>query len=56
MVTTRLGGGVDIPLNPATGLRFDVSRMWFHTGDINGSGSNWSGGLNVAAGFIFNLQ
>jgi hypothetical protein len=56
MLTTRAGGGVDIPLNPALGLRLDVSRMWFHTGDITGTGSNWSSGTNFAGGLVFVLQ
>ncbi|HEX4999217.1 MAG TPA: outer membrane beta-barrel protein [Terriglobia bacterium] len=56
MMTTRLGGGVDIPLNGAVGLRADVSRMWLHTGDITGTGSTWTAGNNFSGGLILTLQ
>jgi hypothetical protein len=55
MLTTRLGGGLDIPLTPVTRLRGDVSRMWFHTGDI-GFGSTWTAGTNFSGGLVFILQ
>jgi hypothetical protein len=46
--STRLGGGVDIPLNDALSLKFDISRMGFHFG-------TWSQNTNFSTGIVFTL-
>ena len=48
-LSTRFGGGVDLPLNDAMSLKFDVSRMGFHFG-------SWSQNTNVSAGISFTLS
>src|SRR5687767_2392330 len=46
--STRVGGGVDVMLNDAFSLKFDVSRMGFHFGE-------WSSGTNFSTGIVFTL-
>ena len=48
-LSTRLGGGVDVPLNDAFALKFDVSRMGFHFG-------NWTSGSAFSTGIVFTLS
>jgi hypothetical protein len=47
-LTTRLGGGVDVPLNDAISLKFDISRIGFHFG-------SWSQNTNFSTGIVFTL-
>lgn len=47
-LSTRLGGGVDVKLNDAFSLKFDVSRMGFHFGA-------WTSGTNFSTGIVFTL-
>ena len=47
-LSTRLGGGVDLKLNDAFALKFDISRMGFHFG-------SWSSSTNFSSGIVFTL-
>jgi hypothetical protein len=46
---TRLGGGVDIPLNEGMSYKFDVSRMSFRSG-------GWISHWNFSTGITFNIS
>jgi hypothetical protein len=46
--STRLGGGVDVPLNDSMSMKFDFSRMSFHSG-------GWISDLNFVTGITFNI-
>lgn len=48
-MSTRIGGGLDFPLNDAFALRFDLSRMGFHFGQ-------WISGKAFTAGIVFTLS
>lgn len=47
-LSTRVGGGMDVKLNDAFSLKFDVSRMGFHFG-------SWTSGTNFSTGIVFTL-
>ena len=47
-LSTRIGGGIDVPLNDAMSLKFDISRVGFHFG-------SWSQNTNFVAGIVFTL-
>ncbi len=44
----RLGGGVDVPLNDGMAVKFDFSRMSFHS-------DGWQGAWHFSTGIVFNL-
>jgi len=50
---TRVNVGVDIPVNDAFGLKFDVGRISMKAGFI--PGQNWTSGVNVVTGVVLNL-
>ena len=45
---TRLGGGVDVPLNDSMSWKFDISRMSIHSGV-------WISNWNFSTGVTFNI-
>jgi hypothetical protein len=49
LLSARLGGGVDIPLGDAFGLKFDVSRVSFRSG-------GWFSNVNFVTGVTFNIN
>ena len=52
-LATRIGGGVDIPINDAISWKIDIGRNTIKTGFIPGEG--WSSGLNVTTGIVLNI-
>lgn len=46
--STRLGAGVDLPLNDSMALRLDFSRMGFNL-------DRWRSSSNFAVGIVFNI-
>ena len=56
MASSRVGGGVDVPINQAAKIRVDVSRLSFHTGNGGGSGPAWQSGMSYAGGILLVLQ
>jgi hypothetical protein len=56
MAAARVGGGVDIPINFASKIRFDATRLSFHTGNGGGSGSSWQSGMSYSGGLLLILQ
>src|SRR5262249_37003245 len=54
---TRIGAGVDVPLNDTMAIKVEYSRMGFHVNFVptaTNSGS-WTNGSNIAAGVVFTL-
>jgi len=47
-MATRVGGGLDIPINDSFSWKVDVSRMGFHFG-------TWNYGTNVSTGIVLNI-
>jgi opacity protein-like surface antigen len=50
---TRVGAGVDVPINDSMAFKVEYSRMNFHI-QLTPSGS-WTGGNNIQAGIVFTL-
>jgi hypothetical protein len=51
---TRVGAGVDVPINDAMAWKVEISRMNFHLRTTPESG--WTNGTNFAAGIVFTLS
>lgn len=51
----RYGGGVDIPLSDAFGLKFEVTQMSFHLQTAIGGPTTWNSGLNIQTGVVITL-
>jgi hypothetical protein len=52
-LSTRVGGGVDIPINELLSWKVDVSRLSIKTGFI--PGQSWSSGANITTGIVINI-
>jgi hypothetical protein len=52
---TRVGGGVDVPINDSMAWKVEVSRMNFHVNFNPASSGGWTGGTNIQAGIVFTL-
>ncbi|PYS40941.1 MAG: hypothetical protein DMG14_08995 [Acidobacteria bacterium] len=50
---TRVGAGVDVPINDSMAIKFEVSRMGFHLQTT--ASSSWTNGTNFSAGIVFTL-
>ena len=50
---TRVGAGVDVPINDSLAWKVEVSRMKFHIQTT--PSSSWTGGTNITAGIVFTL-
>ena len=53
---TRIGAGLDIPINDSMAWKVEVSRMGFHLNTSGRpSGPSWTNGTNVSAGIVFTI-
>jgi len=50
---TRVGAGLDVPINDTMAIKVEYSRMNFHI-QLTPTGS-WTGGNNIQAGIVFTL-
>jgi opacity protein-like surface antigen len=53
---TRLGGGVDIPINDTMAVKVEYSRMNFHLNLDPTSTGSWTSGNNISAGIVFTIS
>ena len=50
---TRVGAGMDVPINDTMAIKVEYSRMNFHLQTT--ANSSWTGGNNIQAGIVFTL-
>ena len=50
---TRIGAGVDVPINDTMAWKVEVSRMAFHI--QTNANSGWTNGTNISTGIVFTL-
>ena len=50
---TRVGVGVDVPINDSMAWKVEISRMGFHFPTT--ATSSWTNGTNIATGIVFTL-
>ncbi len=55
-MSTRFGGGIDIPVSDLFSWKVDVSRMSLHLGQTSPTSGTWASSLNFSTGVSFVLS